>query len=138
MTVLKQRMLDDLRIRNYAPSTVDCYLRSVTEFAKHFKRSPENLGPEEIREWQLYLLKEKRVKLSTYIQAVCALRFFYRNTLNRKIELDRILEFVAVVAGWRGPGSLIVISLWIYSSSQIFFFGGEFTQVLSARRLPQP
>ncbi len=90
MTVLKQRMLDDLRIRNYAPSTVDCYLRSVTEFAKHFKRSPENLGPEEIREWQLYLLKEKRVKLSTYIQAVCALRFFYRNTLNRKIELDRI------------------------------------------------
>lgn len=90
MTVLKQRMLDDLRIRNYAPSTVDCYLRSVTEFAKHFKRSPENLGPEEIREWQLYLLKEKRVKLSTYIQAVCGLRFFYRNTLNRKIELDRI------------------------------------------------
>jgi integrase/recombinase XerD len=90
MTLLKQRMLDDLRIRNYAPSTVACYLRSVTDFAKHFHRSPENLGPEEIRAWQLFLLDEKKVKLSTYIQAISGLRFFYRNTLNRKIEVDRM------------------------------------------------
>jgi len=90
MTLLKQRMLDDLCIRNYSPSTVECYTRSVAEFAKHFNRSPENLGPEEIRQWQLHLLNKKRVKLSTYIQAVCGLRFFYRNTLNRKIEIDRI------------------------------------------------
>jgi integrase/recombinase XerD len=90
MTVLRQRMLEDLRIRNYAPSTVECYVRSVAEFAKHFKKSPEHLGPEEIRSWQLYLLNEKRVKLSSYIQAICGLRFFYRNTLNRKIDIDRI------------------------------------------------
>jgi integrase/recombinase XerD len=90
MTLLRQRMLEDLRIRNYAPSTVRCYIRSVAEFAKHFKKSPEHLGPEEIRSWQLFLLNEKKVKLSSYIQAVCALRFFYRNTLNRKIEMDRI------------------------------------------------
>jgi site-specific recombinase XerD len=90
MTLLKQRMLDDLRIRNYAPSTVACYLRSVADFAKHFNRSPENLGPEEIRAWQLFLLDEKKVKLSTYIQAISGLRFFYRNTLNRKIEVDRM------------------------------------------------
>lgn len=90
MTALRQRMLDDLRIRNCAPSTVECYTRSVAEFARHFKKSPEDLGPEEIRKWQLYLLNEKRVKLSTYIQAVCGLRFFYRNTLNRKIDIDRI------------------------------------------------
>lgn len=90
MTLLRQRMLEDLRIRNYAASTVECYIRSVAEFAKHFKRSPEQLGPEEIRSWQLYLLNEKRVKISSYIQAVCGLRFFYRNTLNRKIETERI------------------------------------------------
>ena len=90
MTVLRQRMLEDLRIRNYAPTTVACYIRAVAEFSKHFNRPPDQLGPEEVREWQLYLLKEKRVKLSTYIQAVCALRFFYRNTLNRKFEIDRI------------------------------------------------
>ncbi len=90
MTVLRQRMLEDLRIRNYAPSTVECYVRAVAEFAQHFKKSPENLGPEEIRTWQLYLRNEKKVKLSSYIQAVCGLRFFYRNTLNRKIEIERI------------------------------------------------
>ena len=61
MTLLRQRMLDDLRIRNYSPSTVECYIREVAEFAKHFGKSPEHLGPEEIRSWQLYLLKEKRV-----------------------------------------------------------------------------
>jgi integrase/recombinase XerD len=90
MTILRQRMLEDLRIRNYAPSTVECYVREVAEFAKHFGKSPEHLGPEEIRSWQLYLLQEKRVGLSSYIQAVCSLRFFYRNTLNRKIEIERI------------------------------------------------
>ncbi len=90
MTVLRKRMLEDLRIRNYSPSTVRCYTRAVAEFAKHFNKPPDKLGPKQIREWQLYLLNEKRVKLSTYIQAVCGLRFFYRNTLNRKIDIDRI------------------------------------------------
>ena len=90
MTVLRQRMLDDLRIRNCAPSTVECYIRAVAAFAKYFSKSPDQLGPEEIRRYQLFLLKEKKVKLSTYIQAVAALRFFYRNTLNRKIDIDRI------------------------------------------------
>jgi len=90
MTALRKRMLEDLRIRNYAPTTVDCYVRSVAEFAQHFNKPPDQLGPEEIRSWQLFLLNERRVKLSTYIQAVCALRFLYRNTLNRKIEIDRI------------------------------------------------
>jgi integrase/recombinase XerD len=90
MTALRQRMLEDLRIRNYARSTVKCYIHAVAEFAKHFHQPPDHLGPEEIRSWQLFLLNEKQVKLSTYIQAVCALRFFYRNTLNRKIEIERI------------------------------------------------
>jgi integrase/recombinase XerD len=58
MTLLRQRMLEDLRIRNHAPSTVECYVRSVAEFAKHFKKSPDQLGAEEIRNWQLYLLDE--------------------------------------------------------------------------------
>ena len=59
MTLLRQRMLEDLRIRNYAPSTVTCYVRAVAQFAKHFNQSPDHLGPDQIRSWQLYLLKEK-------------------------------------------------------------------------------
>jgi len=90
VTALRQRMLEDLQIRNYAPSTVECYVRSVADFAKHFKRSPDQLGSEEIRSWQLYLLRDKGVKISSYIQAVCGLRFFYSNTLNRKVEIERI------------------------------------------------
>ena len=90
MTSLRQRMLEDLRIRNYAPSTVTCYVRAVAQFAKHFNQSPDHLGPEQIRSWQLYLLDEKGFKLPSYIQAISGLRFFYRTTLNSRIDIDRI------------------------------------------------
>jgi integrase/recombinase XerD len=83
-------MLEDLQVRNYAPTTVSAYIRSVAEFAKHFGKSPDLLGPEQIREYQLYLIKEKEVSLSSYIQAVCALRFLYSNTLHLAVGVDRI------------------------------------------------
>src|ERR1700693_3652948 len=90
MTSLRKRMLEDLRIRNYAPTTVRCYIRAVAEFAQHFNKPPDQLGSEEIRSWQVFLLNEKRVKVSTYIQALCAPRFVCQNTLHRRIEIDRI------------------------------------------------
>jgi site-specific recombinase XerD len=83
-------MLEDLQIRNYSPNTVAAYIRRVAEFAKHFGKSPELLGPEQIREYQLHLIKEKGVSLSTYIQTVCGLRFLYSNTLHRSVSIDRI------------------------------------------------
>ena len=90
MTPLRTRMLEDLQIRNYSPNTVAAYIRRVAEFAKHFGKSPELLGPEEIREYQLYLIKEKGASLSSYIQTVCGLRFLYSNTLHRSVGIDRI------------------------------------------------
>jgi len=51
-------MLEDLKTSNYAPTTVECYIRSVAEFAKHFHQSPDQLGPVQIRAWQLFLIKE--------------------------------------------------------------------------------
>jgi site-specific recombinase XerD len=63
---------------------------SVAEFAKHFGKSPELLGVEQIREYQLYLVKERCVSLPSYIQAVCALRFLYSNTLHLPVSIDRI------------------------------------------------
>jgi site-specific recombinase XerD len=83
-------MLEDLRIRNYAPSTVRCYIRAVAQFAKHFNESPDRLGPDEIRSWQLFLLNEKKFKLPSYIQAISGLRFFYGTTLHRRIDIERI------------------------------------------------
>jgi integrase/recombinase XerD len=90
VTPLRQRMLEDLQIRNYSPTTTRIYLHVIVEFARHFGKPPDQLGAEQIRQYQLFLIKEKQVSLSTYIQTVCALRFFYTHTLNRKIAIERI------------------------------------------------
>jgi site-specific recombinase XerD len=83
-------MLEDLQIRNYSPTTIRLYLHSIAEFARHFHKSPDQLGLEQIRQYQLFLIKEKQASQSTCVQAVCALRFLYTHTLNRKIEIERI------------------------------------------------
>lgn len=82
MTPLRQRLIDDLRLRNYSPRTVECYVAAVAHFAKHFGRSPDGLGPEEVRRYQLHLLQQ-RASWSRFNQVVCALRFFYGTTLGR-------------------------------------------------------
>jgi integrase/recombinase XerD len=89
MTPLRQRFLDDLRLRNYSPHTLKTYLRAVVRFARHFGRSPDQLGPEEIRAYQLFLL-EQGTSWSVFNQAVCALRFLYRVTLQAPFAVAMI------------------------------------------------
>jgi integrase/recombinase XerD len=89
MTPLRQRFIDDLRLRNYSPRTVEAYVAGVVRFAKHFGRSPDLLGPDEIRAFQLHLL-QRRVSWSQFNQTVCALRFFYGTTLGRPEQLPLI------------------------------------------------
>jgi len=86
MTPLRQRFIDDLRLRNYARRTIDTYVSRIVAFAKHFGRSPDLLGPDEVRAFQLHLL-ERRVSWSSFNQAVCALRFLYGITLGRPEQL---------------------------------------------------
>src|SRR5262245_27646794 len=90
MTPLRQRMLEDLQLRNYSPDTMRCYLRCVADFAKHFGVSPAHLGPEQVRTYQLFLVEEKHVAWPSVVQTVCALRFFYRVTLGRPTMLEYI------------------------------------------------
>jgi site-specific recombinase XerD len=90
MTPLRQRFLHDLKLRNYSPRTVETYLAHVLRFAQHFGRSPERLGPEEIRCYQLHLLQERQASWSVFNQAVCALRFLYRVTLRATFAIDMI------------------------------------------------
>jgi len=90
VTTLRQRMLEDLQIRNYAPTTIAAYIRGVAGFAKHFGKPPDQLGPEHIRQYQLFLSQQKRASLSTYIQVVAGLRFFYTHTLHRQVAIERI------------------------------------------------
>lgn len=61
MTPLRQRMLEDMQVRNFSPHTQATYVQQVTQFARHFRRSPDTLGPEEIRAYQVYLTTEKSV-----------------------------------------------------------------------------
>ena len=83
MSALRQRMREDLHIRNYSPQTIDCSLRCVAQFAQYFRTPPDRLGPEHIRQYQVYLVQEKRVSWSIVMQTVCALRFLYRITLGQ-------------------------------------------------------
>jgi site-specific recombinase XerD len=83
-------MLEELQRRNYSSRTIRLYLRHVAEFAKHFHRSPDQLGAENIRQYQLFLIQEKKLAWSSYNQIVCALRFFYAKTLNRAFLLEEI------------------------------------------------
>ena len=90
MTLLRQRMLEDLQIRHYSPTTIRLYLYAIKSFAKHFGKPPDQLGAEHIRRYQLFLTREKKVSTSTYVLMVCALRFFYTHTLHRKVAIERI------------------------------------------------
>ena len=81
-------MLEELQRRNYAQSTVKAYLRIVQEFAKHFHQPPDKLGPEHLRQYQAYLLSERKLQPRTARLHVCALRFFFRKTLKRRLSPD--------------------------------------------------
>jgi integrase/recombinase XerD len=83
MTALRQRMCEDLQLRNYSPQTIEAYLRCVAQFAHYFRTSPERLGPEHVRQYQLYLVHKRHVSWSLVMQTVCALRFFYTVTLGQ-------------------------------------------------------
>jgi hypothetical protein len=83
MTPLRQRMTQDMQIRNLSPRTIECYTYHVGCFAKHFGRSPDRLGPEEVRAYQVYLVQQKKASWASFNQAVCALRFLYRVTIPR-------------------------------------------------------
>jgi integrase/recombinase XerD len=83
MTPLRQRLLEDLQLRNYSPRTIECYVAQVAHFARHFGRPPDQLGADDLRAYQLYLLQVRHASWSAFNQAVCALRFFYGVCLGR-------------------------------------------------------
>ncbi len=83
MTPLRQRLLEDMCIRNLARNTQATYLLQVATFARHFARSPELLGPSEVRAYQIHLLNVRKLAPSSIAIAAAALRFLYGVTLKR-------------------------------------------------------
>ena len=103
MTSLRQRMTEDMQVRNLALNTQTCYLLQVTLFARHFNKSPELLGPADIRAYQVYLTNEKKLAPTSVLIAVAALRFLY------KVSLQKDWRFADVIPAAKKPQTLPVV-----------------------------
>jgi site-specific recombinase XerD len=110
MTSLRRRMLENMQIRNLAVNTQEAYIQQVSLFARHFNQSPERLGPEQIRAYQVYLMKEKKLATGSILIAVSALRFLYKVTLKRNWTFEDIIpapkkpQILPVVLSPEHPG----------------------------------
>lgn len=85
-----RRMADDMKLRNFSSTTIDSYTFHVDKFCKYFGKPADQLGPEEIREFQLYMVNEKKASWSSFNQAVCGLRFLYTVTLGKDWSIKHI------------------------------------------------
>ena len=83
MGQLHDRMRDDLTLKGYSLHTQNRYLRCARTFARHFMRSPEQMGEKEIREFLLHLVRDRKVSAATQDQYVNAIKFLYSVTLKR-------------------------------------------------------
>jgi integrase/recombinase XerD len=103
MTTLRKRMTEDMQVRNLALNTQTCYVQQVSLFSRYFDRSPELLGPEDIRAYQVYLTNEKKLATGSVLIAVAALRFLY------KVSLKKDWTFEDVIPAPKKPQKLPVI-----------------------------
>jgi site-specific recombinase XerD len=84
-------MTEDMQVRNLALNTQTSYVQQVSLFARHFNQSPEQLGPEDIRTYQVYLTNEKKLAPGSILIAVAALRFLYKVSLKREWQFDEVI-----------------------------------------------
>jgi len=84
-------MIEDMQVRNLAVGTQQVYVQQVSRFARHFHKSPELLGPDQIRTYQIYLTNEKKLTTNSIIVAMSALRFLYKITLKKNWSLDEVI-----------------------------------------------
>src|SRR5918995_7385958 len=91
MTPLRERMTQDMQVRNFALNTQMSYVQQVSLFARHFNKSPETLGPEDIRTYQVYLTNEKKLAPGSILTAVAALRFLYKISLKKDWPFEDVI-----------------------------------------------
>jgi integrase/recombinase XerD len=83
VTQLRKIMLEELERRNYAESTKRAYIQTIEDLARYFKRSPDQLEPEHIRQYQAYLFRDRKLSPNTVNQRTGALRFFFITVLRK-------------------------------------------------------
>jgi site-specific recombinase XerD len=94
MSPLRRRLIEDMTIRNLSPETQQSYVRAVAKFSEHFGKSPDRLGVEDVRAYQVHL-RSQGIAWSSLNQTVCALRFFYGVTLGRG-EVPEMIAYARV------------------------------------------
>jgi integrase/recombinase XerD len=99
VTHLRKMMLEELQRRNYAKTTIDCYLRSVEDFSRYFQRSPDRLGPRHIREYQAALFRKRQLSPNTVAQRLAGLRFFYTKMRCRRPVTRLIASWQSHLSG---------------------------------------
>jgi integrase/recombinase XerD len=90
MTPLRQRMTEDMQVRNFSPLTIKLYLNAVIKFSLFFHKSPALLGPEEVRTYQVYLIHKKKASCSAFNIAVSALQFLFTVSLEKDWAFKKI------------------------------------------------
>ena len=90
MGKLRDQMEMDMKLRRFSPKTIACYLGCMKGVAKHFRKSPAELGDEEIRAYLYYLMEERKASQSVLVQTYSALKFFFENTLQKQWNAIRI------------------------------------------------
>jgi len=109
MTDLRKRMLEELERRNYTESTRRAYLRIIEDFARHFHRRPDQLGPPHIREYVAHLFRDKKLSDNSVHQTVGALRFFFVKMLQRPWRAEETpypkkrTRLPVILSGMKGP-----------------------------------
>jgi integrase/recombinase XerD len=84
MSALRQKMIEDMQLKGLAVRTQEAYVNAVLQLSRRFKKSPDNIDEEELREYFLYLKNEKQVADSTFSIALCGIKFFYEQTLKKE------------------------------------------------------
>jgi integrase/recombinase XerD len=114
MTALRRRMLEDLQLRGLAPKTQQCYLDAVKHLAQHYRRAPDQISEEDLRQYFLFLINDKKVAASTLRIHLYGIRFFYEHTLQRPwpvfdLVRPRNIQKLPVVLSLREVRSLLAL-----------------------------
>ena len=133
MTPLRQQMIATLELRGLSPRTIYCYVDQVARFARHFHRSPADLGRAEVRQYLLHLLHERKASIHTYNQALAALRFLYRFVLERG---DVVQDIRSPRAELRLPVVLSLAEVHRFFAAITSFKHRTLLMVAYAARLP--
>lgn len=120
MSVLRQKMIEDMQLKGLAVRTQEAYVGAVLQLSRHLKKSPDRIDEEELREYFLYLKNEKQVAGSTFSIALCGIKFFYEQTLKKEwhtlqlIRPDREKKLPVVLSVEEVKRILSCVQRWQY------------------------